>query len=214
MSLTKRIASKISSKLGYDEEKSNVIAYGLFAVMQILASLFLVAIFGIILGILVQALIFSFTASILRQYSGGAHASDPGICLIVGTAATVGLTYLAHILMPILSDSIIIALQAFVMFYGFYIVIKKAPVDSAAKPIKSEKKKNKMKNLSIFVLSFYLLVIIIFIVVYFKHRQTILFEYSVCICFAIFWQSFNLTKVGHKALSKLDSFLKIVLKKN
>ena len=213
MSLTKKLANKISSKLGYDEEKSNVIAYGLFAVMQIIASLFLVAVFGAVLGILVQALVFSFVASILRQYSGGAHASDPGICLIVGTAATVGLTYLAHILIPILNDGAILALQAAIMLYSYYIIVKKAPVDSAAKPIKTEKKKNKMKNLSIFVLSFYLLVIIIFIVVYLKQRQIVLLEYSVCICFAVFWQSFNLTKVGHKALSKLDSFLKIILKK-
>jgi accessory gene regulator B len=208
MSITQKIAEKLSKELKYDSEKSEVIAYGIFAVIQVSTSIALVIIFGLIFGIVFQSLTFSFAASILRQFSGGAHASKPSICLVVGTVATIGLAYLAHMLAPVVTSGAFIAI-AFISFaYSYYFIYKKAPVDSEAKPIRTQSRKIKMKKISLCVLTAYLLFIIIFTVLFLNSQNKVYLEYSLCFCFAIVWQAFNLTVIGHKVLGKIDSLIK------
>jgi accessory gene regulator B len=198
MSITQKIAEKLSKEL----------KYGIFAVIQVSTSIALVIIFGLIFGIVFQSLTFSFAASILRQFSGGAHASKPSICLVVGTVATIGLAYLAHMLAPVVTSGAFIAI-AFISFaYSYYFIYKKAPVDSEAKPIRTQSRKIKMKKISLCVLTAYLLFIIIFTVLFLNSQNKVYLEYSLCFCFAIVWQAFNLTVIGHKVLGKIDSLIK------
>ncbi len=211
MSLTSKLTKKLSEELGLEKEKGEIIAYGMFAFFQIGASLILVAIFGLLLDIVWQALAFSFTASILRQYSGGVHASNPTICLIVGTLATVALAFLSHVLAPIMLIEITLILEATIFIFAYYMIVKYAPVESKAKPIKTIKKRKKMKKMSFGVLSLHLVFIIIFTAMFFLSSETIYVEYSFCISFAILWQVFNLTVIGHKSLATIDSFFKKIL---
>lgn len=207
MSLTNKLAQKISTELNYDEEKSAVISYGLFAFLQILASLSIVALLGVLLGVVFQALVVSFVSSILRQYSGGVHATRPSICLIIGTIATILITMTAHYLVLLISIEYLITIIAIVMAISYYMIFKYAPVDSPAKPIKTQSKRKKMKKLSLIILSIYVVFIFALIIAHLVNRDILYVEFAMCICLATGWQVFNLTIKGHRFLKKLDSII-------
>lgn len=214
MSLTSKLAKKISVELNYDEEKSAVISYGIFAFFQILASLCIVALAGFCCGVLFQALVVSFAISILRQYSGGIHATRPSVCLIIGTVVTIAIALIVHYLLVYIDSLYTLSMCVVLLILSYYIVIKFAPVDSPEKPIRTQKKRAKMKKLSLVVLSIYLMIVCILVIVYFSKGDIRCLEYVMCICMAAGWQVFTLTVKGHRCLKKVDSVLNKILFKS
>lgn len=211
MSISNKIADKISKKLDYDQEKSAVIGYGLFAVLQVALSLALVVLFGWIFGVLYQALIVSFVSSILRQYSGGVHATKPSICLIIGTVVTTVIAVIVHLLIDIIDIKYFIIMGIILILFSYYIILKNAPVDSKAKPIKTEKKRKRMKKMSIIVLSGYFVIILTLVILFYSLKNRIYIEYTTCIYLAISWQVFNLTVIGHRVLMKINFIIDKIL---
>lgn len=211
MALTNKLAQKISSELNYDEEKSAVLSYGIFAFLHIIASLALTVFFGILLGVVLQALVVTFAASILRQYSGGVHATRPSICLIIGTLATIIITMIASYIKSLISSEYLISIIVIIFASSYYVIIKYAPVDSPAKPIRTERKRRKMKKLSLIVLSIYFVVVSILVAVFLTKSNILYLEYGMCICIAVGWQIFNLTIIGHRVLKKVDSIINKIL---
>lgn len=207
MSITNKIANKISRELGYDNEKSEVVAYGLFAFLQIIASLALVAIFGFIFDVLFQALVVSFASSILRQYSGGAHASKPSICLIIGTIVIILIAVIVHHVIGYIAPLYLILVGLIFVILSYYIVYKRAPIDSEAKPIKSYSKIKRMKKNSLIVLTIYFLFMLLLIVIFYLTSNKVYIEYATCIYLAFSWQAFTLTIIGHRLLNKTDTFI-------
>ena len=82
--ISKLIAEKVSSELNYDNERKEIIQYGTYALIQTLISIISVLILGLVFNIALEALIFLFTASILRKYSGGAHSESSNVCTLLG----------------------------------------------------------------------------------------------------------------------------------
>lgn len=207
MTWSELLAKKISGSLGLDPTQSEIIAYGAFAFLQIVLSLTVVALLGWLLGSLWQALIVSFAASILRQYSGGVHAGRPSVCLIVGTAATILVAFLSDLLALHLSVGIVAAVGLSAFLWAFFIILKKAPVDSPAKPIKTEKKRLRMRRISVGILVIYFILDLCLVLAFLQTGIKSLLAYSVCIYGAVGWQVFNLTQVGHIVLKKVDGLL-------
>lgn len=211
--LTNIIAGKIADELKLDNDNKEIIAYGTFALMQIALSIVLIIVFGIIFKVLNEALIISFAGSILRKYSGGAHASSPGKCAIIGTFICIGLALLFSLLIgPLTNSSIIVSLGLVIFSLSYYFIYKLAPVDSLAKPIKTNKKKIRMRKRSIFVLSIYLIIVVINIVMSTYYRDRIFLIYSLCIYGGVVWQVFTLSTPGHRTMNKIDTFLDQILK--
>lgn len=211
--ITNSIASKIASELEFDENKREVIAYGTFAILQTIISISLVAIFGALFGVALEALIISFTTSILRKYSGGVHASSPGRCAAIGTILCIGQALLIVLLAPRVNVVIAIILGIMVFAISIYLVLRLAPVDSTAKPIKREEKRKQMRRCSIYILSTYFVLVTLLIMLYAITNNSRLIVFDLCIYIGIAWQVFTLTKLGHKAVNNLDrSFIYIFSK--
>ena len=96
--LCNNIANKVALELSLDQDNKEVIAYGTFALIQTFFSIIFVFIFGLLFHVAFEALIISFTAAILRKYSGGVHASSPGNCTFIGTIVCVGQAVLISLL--------------------------------------------------------------------------------------------------------------------
>jgi accessory gene regulator B len=206
--LTNSIADKIAGKLKLDKDNKEVIAYGLFAIMDIALSIFLVGIFGLIFHAAAEALIISFAGSILRKYSGGAHAGSPGRCIAIGTIICVGGALLfLHLIGPVITPGLLVLLGIIVFAWSYYLIFKLAPVDSPAKPIRTREKKIRMKKGSVFVLSTYLIIVGITAAIYIYYGNKVFLIYSLCIYGGTAWQIFTLTKLGHSAINKMDSFI-------
>jgi len=94
-----------------------------------MASLAAVALLGFLLGVLLEALIVSFSMSILRQFSGGGHASKPSLCIAMGTLVTIVIALLAHHVGGYVDVYALSAAAALFYIWSFYTVFKRAPVD-------------------------------------------------------------------------------------
>jgi accessory gene regulator B len=210
--LSNNIAEKIAYELKLDKDRKDIIAYGTFALLQTALSILLVVIFGIIFNVLIEALILSFVSSILRKYSGGAHASSAGRCLIIGTVVCIGQAVIAfQVLSPFINIGLLISMGIIVFILSYYLVYKLAPVDSLAKPIRKEEKKYRMKKGSIFILNTYLAIVVFNIFLYSYSGDVRFGIFSLCIYLGIVWQVFTLTKGGHILMNKIDVFLNQIL---
>lgn len=212
--LANNIAAKVASELTLDNDNKDVIAYGAFALIQMLLSIILVYLFGLFFHVAFEALIISFTASILRKYSGGVHASSPGICTFIGTVVCVGQAVLISLLMgSVVNFGLIIILGVVIFIWSYYIIYILAPVDSASKPIVKEKKRKWMKKGSIILLSVYLIITIIFALLYMINGERKFLFYALCLYSGIVWQIFTLTAPGHLLVGKVDTFINHIINK-
>ena len=198
--------TRIANELKLDDERKSVINYGIFAFIQMSFSIILVIIFGIIANVPIEALIVSFTISILRKSSGGVHASSPGRCGAIGTIISVGFGLIAKYIHLKINSILFVGIIIFL--WSFYIIYKLAPVDSAAKPIKNQERRKKLKRSSIIILSVYLIIVIVNIIYYYYTSNIIVLTYTVCIYMGLVWQIFSLTKSGHLILGKIDAVFK------
>jgi len=206
--LTNNIAEKIGSELGLDKDGKEVIAYGTFAILQTLLSIAVTVITGYSFGVLTETLIVSFTIIILRKYSGGIHASSPGICAVVSAVVAVGQALLiVFIITPLISFKIVIILGLLSFSWSYYIIYKLCPVDSAAKPIKTIKKRQRMKKASIFILWVYVVIVLLSSIMYLHTGEIRFLTYSLCIYGGSIWQSFTLTHGGHITIQQIDTFI-------
>lgn len=210
---TNNIAHKIGSELDFDNDRIEVIAYGTFAILQTLLCIFITVILGLAFGILAEALIVSFSISILRKYSGGVHASSPGICAALSTLIVILLSLLVYfIITPLISLKFIIISGFLAFAWSYCIILKLCPVDSPAKPIRTQKKKDRMKKASILILCAYVLIVILNSIIYLNTHEIRFLTYSLCIYGGIIWQCFTLTRAGHVTIQKIDTFIHKIIK--
>lgn len=206
--ISKRTGEKIANELKLDKENKEVIIYGIFSIIHMLYNILSVAIIGYIFGVAIEAIIVSFVISILRKSSGGAHSKSPIGCLITGTVICLIIGLAAQFKIGIV-ELILLSIITFILSY--YTIFKLAPVDSPAKPIKTEKKKKRLKKSSIITLTIYLTIIVVSIVIYFYTNLNSLITYSICILGGTIWQVLTITKCGHKIVNLIDTFFNKIL---
>jgi accessory gene regulator B len=211
--LAQIIANKISLELNYDEDKKQVIAYGLLGIIQFVVLVFFISSFGFVFGVAIEALIIFFSVSILRKYSGGVHSNSILICTIISVISCFGFSLIIkYLLLPLVTTLFIVFLTFFVYILSFIIIYKLAPVDNPIKPIKSDQKKARMRKGSFITLVIYLIISILFILL--GNINLYYFSFNLSLLFGILWQTFSLTKLGKTTL-KVNDFIfnKILLTK-
>ncbi|AWK52349.1 accessory regulator AgrB [Clostridium beijerinckii] len=199
--ICEKTSDYIAQELNFDNDKKSVINYGIFAFIQMGICIALVIIVGFIFNVTIEALIVSFTISILRKNSGGVHSHSPERCAVIGTVASVGMALISKYIN--VGFSFVIFVGGIIFIWSYYIVYKLAPVDSIAKPIKSIEKRRRLKKSSFMILSVYLIIVVFNIVCYLLMKNFNLLIYSLCIYMGLLWQVFSLTKSGHLILGKL-----------
>ena len=208
MYLTEKLAVSLGKKakilLDLNEDSEQIVIYGAINLLQTILSILWIVIAGFILGVLYEALIFSTSASILRKYSGGVHASSPNLCIVFGTtlASIVGL--IINKLLYKISFTVTLTISTFFIIASFTIIILKAPVDSTKKPITNLDMKKKFRKNSIITLIAFSATIIILSVIYKVTSQLYYLKIIQSIILGILWQSITLTKTGITIFKKID----------
>ena len=164
-------------------------------------------ILGIILKVLVQALIVSFSWALLRKYSGGAHASAPNRCAGIGAVETNVLALIVNKVFPLFSIEVIGFILILSMASSYYIVNKLAPVDSEAKPIVKLETKKRLKRNSIRLCT---AVIIILGIIYFEGGNKFFLSTIEALFLGVMWQASTLTAKGHQLLYTIEDALNIL----
>jgi accessory gene regulator B len=202
--LAVQIADNIANKLGYSNEKKEVIAYGLKAIFQMGSILLLSSIIGLLLGVCVEALVTYFSIGLLRKSTGGAHSHTAYGCLIISVVVVSVLSLLSKYVIAYYFSNIIflsIVTLFFIIFSIFY-VFKKVPVDSPNKPIVKEEKIKRLRRnsyITIFIYFFFVLFLSFFL------KGSIGYSISASIIFSTFWQLYTLSKSGHRLIDIIDS---------
>lgn len=203
--LSKTLSSKLQKELQIDDEKKSIIEYGIYAFMQMFISVFLVAIFGYIFDVLIEALIISFVGAILRKYSGGAHASTALNCSIIGVIFTVIPAYIISKYYYNMNWILLIGVIWYII--SVISIYKLAPVDSPNKPIKKIEKIKRLKKGSIIITTIYIVIVLFNMILNYITKNNIFLIYSICIYVGGAWQVFTLTECGHKIVKLIDSLL-------
>lgn len=201
--LAHKFASGISLSLGYDEEKEAVIAYGLTAIIQVSSTILLVLLLGILVGVLIESLIVCFSVAFFRKYSGGAHAETAEFCTCFSALYCTLTAFLSKRLFSAVYSPIPMAVVVILIFsLSFIAIYKLAPVDTPNKPIRTEKKKRKMKAGSFIVLAIYFLVSVAFLVL--SPQSDRFKSYGISLLFGTAWQVFTLTHSGSLFIQRMN----------
>ena len=205
--ISKLIAEKVSSELNYDNERKEIIQYGTYALIQTLISIISVLILGLVFNIALEALIFLFTASILRKYSGGAHSESSNVCTLLGIIISICIGFLIKSsFFAKMNFELVVFIGIVIFVFGYFIVFKFAPVDTKNKPIKTEKKKKRMKKGSLKILTIYLFIEIFNIILYYNSGWSLARPVMLSIMLGVAWQCMTLTYIGNILLKTIDSF--------
>ena len=206
--LSKKIAADISQSLDKTQSEEEIIAYGLLGIFQLISNIGLTLLFGWLFGVPFQALLLSVSVSMLRRFSGGAHAETLNFCTLVGLLYSVLFAKLA----VYLTDSdinivILFGFSALILLVSWYVVWARAPVDSPQKPIRSIEKKHRMRKGSFQVLIFLTLSVLGLFIIGCSYSAVM--PYGLSIVFGVLWQAFSLTEPGAKFLNNLDKKLSV-----
>lgn len=200
--LANNLAGEIARSLGYDAEKRAVIAYGLIAIIQIIVTVLLVLLFGILVGAPAEALIACFSVSILRKYSGGAHAGSAELCTGIAVVYCSAAAYASKMLLQFFSLPLMLFASTVVFGLSYLIIWKNAPVDSPRKPIRKAEKRARMKRGSLIVLSSYLVLLIALLTLGLHSKR--LNAFGISLLFGVAWQILSLTSAGTFLLHSVD----------
>jgi len=206
-----RILSKVAETLaresGKDEE---VLLFALRLVKTSVMSYALLLLISSILGIWQYALVAAITTSVFRVFSGGAHASAPIRCSIIGAVVFTSIGLAVNGLYPGMSFYQFVVLIAAVFLASLYIFYLYVPADTPGKPITS-----KVQRAYLRVISFSLLVIWSAAVCYVFVNTRALFVEKLIVAGVggLCWQAFTLTPPGYFTFERFDVFLKLIMER-
>lgn len=208
--VSKNIVSAIYKNSSMDKDEREIIEYGALILLLKILGISFVIIFGFIFGVILEALAFYFTVSILRKYSGGVHATSPTRCIIIGTFIAVVVPILINEVDKNLQLNLFIFMGIIILIFCYYTIFKLAPVDSPAKPIVNIEMRKQLKNQSMLTMFIMSILLVLLIMLYINYRYVILLRLSQCICIGVLWQCFTLTETGHIIIGKIDNILKYI----
>jgi accessory gene regulator B len=157
--ISKNLTNIITEELGFNEDKKEIIAYGLETFLLLIIGWLLLIIFGYFLNALIPVIVAAIFGGLLRKLSGGAHFNSPLKCLAFGTLVYCSLGVFAKKLVDynLYNEYVLIIC----LLGSFLLVAFLAPVDSEAKPIHSKSFRIKLKISSIIFVIITLLIIIL-----------------------------------------------------
>ncbi len=202
------LAKKVCLTLNYDNEKEQVIAYGAFYLFQTLWSIILVIVFGLVFDVWFESLIISFASAILRKYSGGAHATSPNRCAIIGVITFVGAGLIIKATNSVMGGLSTLVFSAICFLITYIIIYRLAPVDTPTKRITKEELRQSFRKGSFVVTHIMLSITIVLLLCFIYLNYRILIISALSISTGVLWQSITLTSLGNLIISNLDVALK------
>jgi accessory gene regulator B len=159
-----RIASKVVKRFVdnsvIDDTERELYLYGFFVLISQILYFILTIIFGILLDIVLQSVIFYVTFQFIRRYAGGIHASSELKCEVMTTTSIflcllcVKLSEMIDLQNPILVLTLIATIAIFIL----------SPLDTPEKPLTKEEFQY-FRKISLLVLTIMLFVIIVSVII-------------------------------------------------
>ncbi len=151
--LSERIAVGLARSSVIQNEDVELYAYGFYILISKLLFLIMALIFGVILNIVLETLVFYVLFSIIRAYAGGVHADKEWKCFCYTSIS---------ILLCVLGIKLLINLEPTCVYVSMLIassllIIIFSPLDTEEKPL-SKNEKEKYSIISLLLLLIYLVI--------------------------------------------------------
>ena len=143
---------KIKKNYSYDDIKLEQIKYGLYGLYTLVTKSVVIILLAIILGITKEFFLFTAFYIPLRSVGYGTHAKSNTLCWLYSTVLQLGLPLLSNYFTLNIKVSYIIWFIFLIMFILF------APADTKKRPIRTKKKRYKLKTLIVLISILYLII--------------------------------------------------------
>lgn len=205
--VSKKLASQTAMILNLDSEREEVLAYGALNLFHTSFSTILLILFGILTKSLLEILVISLTSALLRQYSGGAHATSPSRCAISSVILFGGLSQIVKY--AIIFDSIqqVLIYQVISFVFVIFIFYKYCPVDTPNKRISNKEIKDRLRMASFKFAILLLGLTVILWAIYAKYGLPEALASVVCIQTGMAWQAVSITFLGRSLIKAIDTVL-------
>ncbi len=150
-----KFSSYLSRELNYDEEKREVLSYGLQIVLGVLLNVFSVLIFSYILNIFKTTVATFISYIIFRRLIGGAHCDTYGKCYLLGILSMLLLGKLGEIIRLSPSEIKILIIFTYILALGS--IILWVPAGTEKKMIKNKSTRKKIKIQSMVLITAWLI---------------------------------------------------------
>ncbi|MCK8817404.1 accessory gene regulator B family protein [Natroniella sulfidigena] len=177
-----------------DQEKA-VLDYGLQVVLSSLLNYLFIIIISSLLGVRTLALTAAITASLIKVFSGGVHASCLRNCVLTAVTIFTSIGLISKYVGPILGENVIIFFWL-VLLVGFLVLYLYAPVGVKEKPITSQAKRSKLKRYSFIV--FFTFQIVYYLLYLTGTSASLILAGLLGAC----WQLFGITPVAYRLFGR------------
>ena len=120
---------------------------------------------GLITGMVIEISLITITSALFKRYTGGAHASTPERCLIIGVILSLILSILCRLIVINTDINNIVFVVMIIIALSYYMIYYNCPVSSKNKPLKNEKTRNKLKKKAFILLNIYAILLIILYII-------------------------------------------------
>lgn len=139
----------------YDEEKLEIIAYGLEALYITITKTIVIFSIALILGIIKEVFLILIFYNILRTTAFGMHAKKSSHCYIISIVLFIGMGLICKYI------DINIYVKVIISILSFITLVIYAPADTYKRPLLNEKKRRNYKIITIINGLIYLILIIV-----------------------------------------------------
>ena len=146
-----KLMTRVKAKMPeVDQERAEIIRYGLELLIGEVPKMFFVLILAILLGKLKYFVISAIIVGLYRKYSGGVHMRTHTECFIATTSLYLGNVYISELLeFPNIYIKLILAILIYI--FAVTMIILYAPADTDTVPILIRKERKQMRNISIII---------------------------------------------------------------
>ncbi|SFL92090.1 accessory gene regulator ArgB-like protein [Candidatus Frackibacter sp. WG13] len=192
----KSVSDKIIEYLfeSHSQEEKETFKYGLTILLSTLGGYLLIMIFYSLFNVTWLALTAAVSASLIRIFSGGVHASCFRNCALTWTAVFTMLALIAHNFANQIEYMYILIWT--ILLIGCVIIYFYSPADIEEKPITSIEKRFKLKKLSFII--FFILILFYYILNLIGSRKQFILAGSL----GMLWQLFTITPLAYKLFNR------------
>lgn len=151
------LMNKVKNKFpNYDNDKLEIIAYGLEALYLTISKIILIIGLSIVLGKFKNVLLLLILYNIIRFSAFGLHAKKSSHCLIISLSLFIGGVYVCDYLTIPFMLKVIISLICMILIYKY------APADTEKRPLINKRKRKLYKIISVINSAIFAILIVIY----------------------------------------------------
>lgn len=166
----------------YDNDKIEIINYGLESLYLTFSKVILIVALSVILGIFKNVVLLLLFYNIIRFTAFGLHAKKSWHCLLISSTLFIGGVYICEYLYLPFIVKIILSLSCILL------VAKYAPADTEKRPLINKKRRKKYKILSVLSSGIFAILIVIF-------NENIISNY---LLFGLIWATLMILPISYK----------------